>query len=518
MNLAQIARLMAGFAAFFTLAQLPCLLWAILEPSHPTLRPLGGFLGSIVVGTAVALLLWLAGRADRGQVFRKEAIAVAGLSWFLASMLGAIPLQWSGLLPNPFDAVFEAVSGLTTTGATVLGSGPNPPIVSTPQSLLLWRALLQWTGGIGIVLVFVALLPAMGITGKNLLTSESVGVGTESYQPRAIEKARLIGTIYAGMTAACALLLVVVGGFGWFDAVCHAFTAMATGGYSTRGAISDFDSLGGEIVLTLFMFAAGASFAVVATHWRSGWRCLPTLARTGEFRVYAMVTALMITLCSLALVRAGVPIGTALRQASFNCVSVLTSTGYATADFQAWPSLATVVLFGAMLLGGCSGSTAGGIKQVRLLVILKLLAYTIRHFVRPKSVERIKLDNEVLPAAVISSILAIVLMWFLTVAIGAVVLSCDERLNFLAALSTSATMVGNCGPALTLVEPESAARVLLAGAGTADTLAGTPQVGPMGGFGELRDWTKAVASMQMVLGRLELLTVLALFSPSFWRR
>ena len=498
MNLAQIARLMAGFAAFFTLAQLPCLAFALQETDHPTLRPIAGFGGSIVIGGAVAALLWLAGRRDRGQVFRKEAIAVAGLSWLLASMLGAIPLQWSGLLPNPFDAVFETTSGLTTTGATMLGSGPNPPIVGTPDSLLLWRALLQWIGGIGIVLVFVALLPAMGVTGKNLLTSESVGVGSESYQPRAIEKARLIATIYAGLTALCAMLLV------------------ATGGYATRGSIAEFQSLGGEIVLTVFMFLAGTSFAVVATHWRGRWHGLGQLARSGEFRIYALTTALLIGLLTWSLVRAEVPFLLALRWASFNGVSVLTSTGYATADFHAWPALALLLMLLAMFVGGCSGSTAGGIKQVRVLVILKLLAYSIRHFVRPKSVERIKLDDEVLPASVISSILAIVLLWCLTIAVGALALACDERLDFVAALTTSATMVGNCGPALTIVEPSSVAAALTGG--PAVPLGAVPNVGPFGGFGDLRDWGKAIASLQMVLGRLELLTVLALLTPTFWRR
>lgn len=518
MNLGQVARMLAGFAGFFTLAQLPPLAMAILETNGTRTTAVGGFLASILIGTVVAFLLWRAGRDEHGQVYRKEAIAVAGLSWLLAGVLGAIPFQWSGLLPDPIDAVFETVSGLTSTGATVLGSGPNPPVPDTLPSLLLWRALLQWIGGIGIILVFVALLPAMGITGKNLLTSESVVVSTDSYQPRAIEKARLIARIYVGMTAACALLLVVLGNYSWFDAICHAFTAMATGGFSTRASISEFDSLPGEIVLTVFMFLAGASFAYVASNWRAGWRVVPSLLRSGEFRLYALTTVGVIAACMIALLRHGHSFGTALRQATFNTVSVLTSTGYATADFQAWPATATLALFAAMIVGGCAGSTAGGIKQVRMLVIFKLVGYTIRHFVRPKRIERLMLDNEVLPAAVISSILAVVLMWLLAIAAGAFLISLDARMNFMAALTASATMMGNCGPALTLVDPVSATHVLQAGTGVADTLAGTPNIGPLGGFGELFGWTKVVMTLQMLLGRLELLTVLALFSPSFWKR
>lgn len=517
MNLPQVARMMAGFTGFFTLAQLPALVMALGETPPADCSPVAGFTASMVVGGIVAYLLHLGGRRATGQMFRKEAIAIAGLSWFLASMLGAIPFVWSGLLANPVDAVFETASGLTTTGASVLGSGPNRLVVEVPHSLLLWRALTHWLGGLGIVLIFVSLLPAMGVTGKNLLSSESVGVGTETYQPRAVAKARTIAAIYILLSVLCTTLLMLLGDYSLFDAVCHTFATVATGGFSTRGSIAEFDSLGGELVLVVFMFLSGCSFAVIAMHWRQGWRCLPALARTSEFRIYTMVTAALVAALCLSLVRAGVPFGSALRQATFNGVSVLTSTGFATADFQAWPAMATLVLFCAMFVGGCSSSTAGGIKQVRLLVALKLLAYSVRHFVRPKSVERIKLDNEVLPAATISSILAIVLLWFACVLFGAFVASFDERLNFVSALTASASMVGNCGPALTLVEPATVADAVLLGK-TATTLAGTPQIGPMGGYGELRDWTKVVFTFGMILGRLELLTLLALLTPSFWKR
>lgn len=518
MNLAQVARLLAGIAALLTLAQLPALLFACLEPASHGLDPAGGFVASIAIGVVVAALLWLGGRGTGKQpVYRKEAIAVAGLAWVLAGMLGAVPLQWSGVLPNAVDAVFETISGLTTCGATVLGSGDNLAIEQVPQSVLLWRAMLQWIGGLGIVLVFAALLPAMGATSKNLLTSEAVGVGTETYQPRVLDKARMILFLYLGGTLACALCLVLFGGFGWFDAICHAFTALSTGGYSTRSSLAAFDSLGGEIVLTVFMFLGGASLAVIATHLRTGLGCLPALLRTGEFRLYAILTGILVLTLTVSLLAAGLPLGTALRQATFNGVSVLTSTGYATADFQVWPTLCLVALFSAMFLGGCTGSTAGGIKMVRALVVLKLCAYTVRHFVRPKSVERIKLDEEVLPAAMISSILAIVLLWIVAVLVGGALISFDDKLNFVAALSASASMLGSTGPALTLVEPASAAEVLLHG-GTAKTLAGMANVGPFGGYGELQTGSKLVLMAQMVLGRLELLTILALFTPSFWRR
>lgn len=517
MNLNQVARLMAGFAGFFTLAQLPPLVLALSETSSSTQSPCTGFAVSMAVGFVVATALWLIGRRDRTQIFRKETIAVAGLSWFLAGLLGAIPFWVSGLLGNPIDAVFEAMSGLTTCGATVLGSGDNVSVEAVASSLLLWRALLQWIGGIGIVLVFVALLPAMGVTAKNLLASESIGVATDSYQPRAIEKARHIASIYIGMTALCAVLLVLIGGFGWFDAICHAFTTLSTGGYSTKESLREFHSLGGEMVLTVFMFIGGASLAVIATHFRTGFRGIGKLLQSAEFRVYTASTILLVSILTISLVRSGLDLGTALRLAAFNGVSVLTSTGYATADWQGWPSTATIALFAAMFVGGCSGSTAGGFKQVRLLVILQLLGYTLRQFVRPKSVERIKLDDEVLPAAVISSIIAIVLLWFVTIIVGAVVISFDEHLNFMSSLAASASMVGSTGPAMTIVDPSTATDVILNGSSSIP-LAGTANTGPFGSYQELHGWTKLVLVVQMVFGRLELLTVLVLFSPNFWRR
>lgn len=516
MNLPQVARLIARFAGLFSLAQAPALVVALSEERAAPLSPTTGFVTSLAAGLAAATLLSLIGRRDRSQIFRRETIAVAGLSWFLAGIIGAVPFWASGLL-TPVDAIFEAMSGLTTCGATVLGSGGNLDIEAVPQSLLLWRAMLQWIGGAGIVLIFVALLPAVGVSAKNLLSSESVGVATESYQPRAVEKARNVGIIYASMTALCALLLVMIGGFGWFDAICHAFTTMATGGYSTKSHVGTFDSLGGEIVLTVFMFLAGASLAVVATHYRTGLRCLKTLVASAEFRIYCISAVTLVSVLTISLIRTGFSPGEAIRLAAFNGVSVLTSTGYATSDFQAWPSTATLCLFAAMFVGGCSGSTAGGFKQVRLLVIIRLLGYTLRQFVRPKTVERIKLDNEVLPAAVISTILAIVLLWGVTIITGAVLISFDDRLNFLAAFAASASMVGSCGPALTLVDPATASEALLAG-GAAATLAETPNIGPFGGYGDLHNWTKMLMAVQMVFGRLELLTVLALFSPNFWRR
>ena len=240
------------------------------------------------------------------------------------------------------------------------------------------------------------------------------------------------------------------------------------------------------------------------------------MVRTGEFRIYTLFTVLTIAGVTIDLMRAGVGFGSALRQSSFNVVSMLSCCGFATSDFHAWPPLSLIVIFTCTMVGGCSGSAAGGLKQVRLLVCLKLLAYQLRQFVRPKSVERLRLDGEVLQASTMSSVLAMVLLWLLTILVGGMVIALDQRLSFVGALSASASMLGNCGPAMAMVHPDAlVAGIPAIGAGVAVV---GPNIGPLGGFGDLGSSTKLVMSFEMILGRLELMTLLALFLPSFWRR
>ncbi len=516
MNFRHVARVLAGFVAFFSLVQLVPLGLALGEDGDGTVCSQDGFVAGIVTGVGTAAVLFWLGRSARGELFRRETLLIAGVAWLVAGVIGAVPFFGSGLLPDPVDALFESVSGLSTCGGTVLGGAGNPTPEATPASLLLWRAMLQWLGGIGIVLAFVALMPAMGRTGKNLLMAEAVGVSTESYQPSIRARAHGIAMVYVGLTTLCAMSLVWIGGMGWFDAVCHAFTCLATGGFSTRSSIALFDSLGVEVVLTTFMFIGGCSFTVMAGVVRDGWSGLQGMLRSGEFRIYTLFTAAAVIGVTVDLMRRGMDPGGALRQASFNVISMLSCCGYATADFHAWPPLSLIVILTCSLIGGCSGSAAGGLKQVRLLVCLKLLGHTVRRFVQPNLVERIKLDEEVLQASTLSTVLSVVLLWLLTVLAGSMVLALDQRLSFVACLSASASMLGCCGPAMAAVHPDVLVQSLPT-LGAAVQVVG-PNVGPFGGFGDLSMLGKLAMCVQMVLGRLELLPILALLSPRFWQR
>lgn len=530
MNFTRIARLLGGFALFFAVVQLVPLGMALCEA--PTrFETVSGFAAGFGIGLAVSALLLLAGRSADVEFHRKESLAVVGFAWFLAAALGAIPFVWSGTLSSVIDAGFETVSGLTTTGASVFGSGDNAAISSLPHSILLWRAILHFVGGIGIILIFIVLLPAMGVTGKNLLASEQVGVSTEVSQPRLREQGRALFKIYLGLTFLCGLAYWIAG-MGIFDAICHAFATLATGGFSTQDhSLADFGSLPIELVCIAFMFLAGCNFAWYVTLLRSRGRDAPRVLQSPELRCYAGLTLGLVVVVAVSLwlrgdavadvggVRDYADLGTCLRDAAFNTVSLITSTGFASANFQVWPRLAVVAFLLCMLIGSCTGSTAGGFKVLRILVSVKLAAFHLRRFVRPKSVERLKLGGDIVPDPIVSGILAVLVLWLATLAVGTVVFALDSRLDFLSCLSASVSMLGCTGPALTAVQAVGEGPFSLANPATF-TIAnsGALDLGPFGGYGALPPGIKLWCCVQMVFGRLEIVAPLVLFVPGFWRR
>ncbi len=490
MNLAQIARLLAAFALFFVGLMAVPFVVSLFE-AESDFRPRAGFAFGLIVGIGFALLLRRLGRGGRPEFFRKEGLAVVGLAWLLAGTLGAVPFVAAGVIDSGAGAVFECVSGLTTTGATVLGTGPNPPIETLPTSVLLWRSMLQWIGGTGVILLFTVLLPALGMPQKNLLDSEAVGVSRVDQRPRMQEHARLLFRLYCALTLA-AVLGYRFAGLSWFDSTCHAFTTMATGGFSTRNlSIGAYQNLGVELVAIVFMFLAGCNFALLLSAVR-GRLDLRRIWRDPEFRTYTSLTVTLVVVMTailwiwgrrledpqLGIVRDYSDPVRCLRDAGFQVVSILTSTGFGTANFQQWPMVATSLLLLCMLVGGCTGSTAGGVKVLRVLVCGKLIAYSLRLFVRPRAVQKLRIGQEVLPNAVVSAILTLVLLWFLSVVLGTLVLSLDPRLDPVSALSTSASMMGCTGPAITWVVASAEGVFQIANTGGID-------VGPYGGYGDL---------------------------------
>ncbi len=448
---------------------------------------------------------------------------MVGLAWFLAGAVASLPFVWSGSIPSYVDAYFECISGLTTTGATVLGTA-NLDIESLPHSMLLWRSMLQWMGGIGIVLVFIVLLPSLGVTGSRLLSSEQVGINDGSVRPRLAGQARRLFLLYVGLSTLAGVSYWVAG-LSPFDAICHSLTTMATGGFSTNNvSIGGFQSLAVEMVAVVFMFLAGCNFLLILGVLARGARGeRSAVLQRSEFRLYVGVTifvTLGISLSlwvwgqplrdeSLGIVRDYTDIGRCLRDGVFQTVSILTSTGYASADFENWPKPALYLIFLCMFVGGCSGSTAGGFKLLRALVCVRLARYTLRHFVRPRSVEKLKIGTEAIPDRVISAVLGLLVLWIATVAAGTLVLSLDPRLDLFSAFTASLSMMGCIGPAF--------GETVSVGQGTFE-LVGSVDLGPYSGYGELHPAAKLFMSLQMVAGRLEILAPLALLMPSFWKR
>ncbi len=531
MNLRIVARLLSGFVLFFALAMLAPALLSLFEDPVPdsTGAPLPStmaFVWSMVIGVSVAAVLWFAGRTDDQSVFRKEGLAMVGLAWFLAGAIAAVPFVLTDSIPSFVDAYFECISGLTTTGATVLGTA-NRDIESLAPSVLLWRSMLQWMGGIGIVLVFIVLLPTVGVTGSRLLSSEQVGVADDTLRPRMSLQARRLFQLYVGLTLA-ALLSYWGAGLSLFDALCHAMTTLATGGFSNHNvSVGGYQNLAVECVAIVFMFLAGCNFLLI----------LRTLTRGGkkgsqsgevslhgmEFRVYLRITLFVtagITLAlwfladplrdeSLGIVRDYDDFWRCLRDGAFQTVSILTSTGYATANFEHWPKAALYLLLLCMFIGGCTGSTAGGFKVLRTIVSFRLGGYTLRHFVRPRSVEKLRVGSEVIPNRVVSAVVGFLVLWLLTWALGAAVLGLDPRIDLMSSLAASTSMMGCIGPAFGEVVPQAD--------GTFE-LVSEVGLGPYAGYGELRWWAKLSMAVQMVLGRLEILAPLAILTPHFWRR
>lgn len=517
MNLGHVARLLSGFVLFFTLPLAVPLGVALGESEQATTTV--PFAGAMAVGLTVSFLLWFAGRNSGRDFYRKEGLAMVGLAWFLAAGLAAIPFVWSGAIPSVVDAYFESVSGLTTTGATVLGSS-NATIESLPQSILLWRSMLQWMGGMGIILVFIVLLPGVGVTGSRLLSSEQVGLSDKSVRPRMAGQARRLFTLYVGLTSLAALCYWVAG-LPLFDALCHSLTTMATGGFSTNNlSIGGYQNLGVELVAVTFMFIGGCNFLLVlGVLARGGRAASSSFLHRAEFRVYLGITAVVALGVTLSLWFSGQTLngptthdygnlGRCARDGLFQTVSLLTGTGYCNANYEQWPALALLLVFMCMLVGGCTGSTAGGFKVLRVAICAKLAAHALRSFVRPRMVEKLKIGEDVIPNRVVSAVLGLMVLWIGLIAAGALVLGMDPRLDLVSAFTASVSMMGCIGPAFGQALPA---------ADGALGVVGSVDLGPYGGYGDLYPGAKLFMSLQMVLGRLEILAPLALLTPRFWK-
>jgi len=438
--------------------------------------------GSLTGFSGVALAL-----ANWGQGLRltvRAAFLLVTLTWVALAAFGAIPLVIGELELTVTDAFFEATSGLTTTGSTVLiGLDAMPP------GVLLWRAILQWIGGIGIIVTALAVLPMLRVGGMQLFRLESSD-RSEKLLPRATQIAAFIGVIYVGLTSACAIAYWATG-MSAFDAVCHAMTTIATGGFSTSDrSMGAFMAGGSDIVGVVFMIAGGLPFVLymMAVRGQPG-----AFLRDSQARAFILAVAVIVVTLTVYLWAADLhEPGRGVRLAAFNAVSVMTGTGYATADYGLWGGFAAAFFFGLMFVGGCAGSTSCSIKIFRYQVAFMAMRAYVMEMARPNVVARLRYNGRPVSDETVFSVLSFFFMFFFCFAVLAMLLSA-MGLDLVTALSGAATSVANVGPGL------------------------GPIIGPAGTFQPLPDAAKWAMAAGMFIGRLEVVTVLVLLSPSYWR-
>ncbi len=439
-------------------------------------------LGAIVFSGAILLSTW----NHRGDINPKSGFLLVSLGWVLVSAFSAIPFVISGSIPSYTDAFFETMSGFTTTGASILTA-----IESMPRPFLFWRSLTHWLGGMGIVVLAVALFPLLGIGGLQLMKAEAPGPDVDRLTSRITGTAKILWLIYLGMTVLETLLLML-GGMDLFEALTHTFGTLATGGFSPKNAsVGHYSSPYIQNVITVFMVLAGTNFIM---HYRLLTGRFKLLWQNSELKAYLGIFAVTALIMAWNLYRENVygSFPTALRYAGFQTASIITTTGYATADFALWPGLSKALLLATMFIGGCAGSTGGGPKVVRIIALLKQGFTEMKYLLHPRSVFTVKLNGARLRKSVVYTIAGFIVLYLFFLILTTIVVSTggyDLETSF----STALVTLGNIGPGFGLVGPSQNYAFFPAG-------------------------VKWYLSFIMMLGRLELYTVLVLFSPQFWRR
>ena len=465
--------------AFGVILITPALL-ALFDREYAAVLP---FITASFISIAVGFLLQWHGQFSHNfdTVKKTEGLLIVTLSWCLTGCVGAIPYLFFGL--TPLDALFESVSGITTTGATILTD-----FSLYSKYFFFWRSLTQWLGGMGIIVLFVAILPQFAVAGRQMFLAEAPGPTEEKVTPRIAHTAKALWLVYLGLTL-LEIIFLYLSGMDLFDAVCNSFSTMAAGGFSPNPlSIMGYNNPTATWIITLFMFLAGSNFAL-QYRFIAG-KSVMVVLKNEEFRLYSSIVLVASFALGIILLTYGDPLTDALRHSIFQIVSIITTTGFSSADFALWSIGAQVVLFSMMLVGGCAGSAGGGVKVVRILVCYKYLRREITRVIHPNAVVQIKLDRNTISSDVQSQILVFFLFYLCLMTLSALLVTLIEGNPVVGLVGTAAT-IGNIGP-------------------------GFGDIGPLGSFGYLSAPTKSIFILNMLVGRLELIPFLAMLHPDFW--
>jgi len=443
------------------------------------------FIYSVLITASAGSFLILLFKPDNREPGIRDGYVLVGLIWLGSGVLGALPFYFSGVVPTFIDGLFESVSGFTTTGATVFSS-----IADKPMGILFWRSLSHWLGGMGIIVLSVAFLPRLGSGAMQLFRAEVPGPSAEKLLPRIKETAKVLWILYIALTVLLAILLVF-GGMNWFEAVNHSMATMATAGFSTQDeSVGSFGNPLIEIIITIFMIGAGINFTL---YYYAFNKRFSLVKRDSELRFYLMVVGVMGMLLTATLFFSGTfaSMWDSFRHSLFQVASIISTTGFSTDNFDQWPPFARGLLMVLAFFGGSAGSTAGAIKQIRILIILKFVIREFYRLLHPKIVRPIRVGNKVIPDEIVHNIAGFTLLYIIIFVIAGLAVSA-LGVDFVSAFTGSAATLGNVGPGLELV-------------------------GPLENYGVLPQTAKIIYSICMLLGRLEIFTFMLFMAHPFMR-
>jgi trk system potassium uptake protein TrkH len=480
MNLKIVVRVL-GFLLFVEgVAMLLALAVSLIYGEHD----IPAFLTSAGISIGIGGIIILLTKKAVKDIGKREGFIIVSLVWIVFSFFGSLPYILSGSIPNFTNAFFETISGFTTTGSSILND-----IEALPHGILFWRSITQWLGGMGIIVLSLAILPVFGIGGMQLFMAEVPGPTPDKISPRIRQTAKTLWVIYLGFTVAETILLWI-GGMSLFDSVCHSFTTMATGGFSTKQAsLAHWSSPFIQYVVVIFMFFAGTNFTLSYIAIKGKFKAV---LKDEEFKYYGLfVIGFTIIIFIGLLVTSTMGTEQAFRDALFQVVSIVTTTGFATSDYLQWAPILTILIFALFFFGGSAGSTGGGIKIMRIVLLIKNSYYELRRMIHPHAIIPVKFNKHSVDSKIITNVLAFFMLYFIIFAFSTIIFTLIEP-DLESSMGAVATCLGNIGP-------------------------GLGNVGPAENFVHVHPAGKWFLSFLMLLGRLELFTVLVLFSPTFWK-